>query len=81
MSQKHITIKPIKSVILMTINKKALGIVSLLLGIILLIVGIFGLNTSPAAFDMLYIIGLLLPGILLLVIGIIFIALYLHTVT
>jgi hypothetical protein len=65
----------------MAINKKALGIFSLFLGIILLILGIFGINISPAELDFIIIIGLLAPGILFLVIGIILIALYLHSAT
>jgi hypothetical protein len=65
----------------MAINKKAIGIFSLFVGIILLIVGVFGINASPAALDMIFIIGLLVPGILFLVIGIILIALFLHSAT
>jgi len=65
----------------MTINKKALSIFSLFVGVILLIVGIFGINASPAGFDLLFIIGLLLPGIIFLIVGIILLALHLHNVT
>jgi hypothetical protein len=65
----------------MTINKKALGIFSLLIGIILLIIGVVGLNATPSGFDLIIIVGLLVPGILFLVIGIILLALHLHNVT
>ena len=65
----------------MAINKKALGIFCLLVGIILLILGIFGINITPPGLDMILIIGLLLPGILFLVVGIILVALHLHSVT
>ncbi|MHA2289067.1 MAG: hypothetical protein ACXABG_09790 [Promethearchaeota archaeon] len=64
----------------MTINKKALGIFSLIVGIILLIVGFLGMN-APAGFNLIFIYGFLLPGILFLVIGIIALALHLHSVT
>jgi hypothetical protein len=65
----------------MTINKKTLGLFSLVFGILLLIVGIFGVNAGPAELDLLFIIGLIVPGILFLVIGIILLALYLHSAT
>jgi uncharacterized membrane protein len=65
----------------MAINKKAFGLFSLVVGILLLIVGIVGMNISPAAFDLIFISVFLLPGVILLVIGIILLALYLHSVT
>lgn len=65
----------------MAINKKTLGLFSFFVGVILLIVGIFGVNAGPAELDLLFIIGLLVPGILFLVIGIILLALYLHSAT
>ena len=64
----------------MTINKKALGLFSLVLGIILLIVGFLGMN-APAGFNLIFIYGFLLPGIVFIVIAIIAIALHLHSVT
>jgi hypothetical protein len=67
--------------IIMAINKKTIGLFSLFVGVILLIVGIFGFNVGPAELDSLFIIGLIVPGILFLVIGIILLALYLHSAT
>ena len=65
----------------MAINKKIVGIITLFIGIILLVVGVFGVNTSSAGFDTIYIIGFLLPGALFLIVGIILLALYLHSAT
>ena len=65
----------------MAINKKIVGIITLFIGIILLVVGVFGVNTSSADLDIIYIIGFLLPGALFLIVGIILLALYLHSAT
>ena len=65
----------------MAINKKAIGLISLVVGILLLILGIVGMNYTPAAFDLIFIYLFLVPGAILLIIGIILLALYLHSVT
>ena len=77
----HIYIKLIKSVILMAMNKKILGISFLIVGILLLIVGIFVVNSSSVALDLVYIVAILAPGALFLVVGIILLALFLHSAT
>ena len=64
----------------MTINKKALGLFTLIVGIILLVVGLLGMN-APAGFNLIFIFGFLIPGIVFLVIAIIALALHLHHVT
>ncbi|MBY9010739.1 MAG: hypothetical protein KGD70_00015 [Candidatus Lokiarchaeota archaeon] len=65
----------------MATNKKTLGITILLIGIMLLIIGVIGVNTSSAEFDIIFIVGFLSPGILFLVVGMILLALHLHNVT
>jgi hypothetical protein len=65
----------------MATNKKTLGITFLIIGIMLLIIGVIGVNTSSAGFDIIFIVGFLLPGILFLIAGIILLALHLHSVT
>jgi len=77
----HVTTKLVKSVFLMATNKKTLGIIFLLIGIMLLIIGVIGVNTSSAGFDIIFIIGFISLGILFLVVGIILLALHLHSVT
>ena len=77
----HIYIKLIKSVILMTMNKKTFGISFLIIGILLLILGVFAVNLSAVELDLVYIVGFLAPGALILVAGIILLALYLHSAT
>ncbi len=77
----HIYIKLIKSVILMAMNKKILGISFLIVGILLLIVGVFVVNSSSVALELVYVVGILAPGALFLVVGIILLALYLHSAT
>ena len=77
----HIYIKLIKSVILMAMNKKIIGISFLIVGILLLIVGIFVVNSSAVALDLVYVVGFLAPGAFFLVVGIILLALYLHSAT
>ena len=77
----HIYIKLIKSVILMAMNKKTFGISFLIVGILLLILGVFAINSSAVELDLVYIVGFLAPGAIILVVGIILLALYLHSAT
>ena len=65
----------------MAINKKTLGITLLLIGIMLLTIGVIGVNTSSAGYDLIFIVGFLAPGILFLIVSIILLALHLHNVT
>jgi len=65
----------------MAMNKKTFGISFLIVGILLLILGVFAVNLSPVELDLVYIVGFLAPGALILVAGIILLALYLHSAT
>jgi len=65
----------------MAMNKKTFGISFLIVGILLLILGVFAVNLSPVELDLVYIVGFLAPGALILVVGIILLALYLHSAT
>ena len=65
----------------MAMNKKTFGISFLIVGILLLILGVYTVNLSPVELDLVYIVGFLAPGAIILVVGIILLALYLHSAT